>query len=138
MNRGAKGFTLIEVLIAVAIVGILTSIALPLYNQYVLRARLTEAFAALGGVQPSAEQFWLNNRTFEHFSGVPADTVNFTYALSDATASTYKVTATGIGKVTGFVYTINHSGARATTSVPNGWTTSTSCWVDRKGGLCTQ
>ena len=47
-----KGFTLIEVMITIAIVGILTAVALPLYSDYVIRGRLTEAFTALGGAQP--------------------------------------------------------------------------------------
>jgi type IV pilus assembly protein PilE len=149
MTRRAAGFTLIEVLIAVAIVGILLAVALPSYSAYVIRARLTDAFAALGGVQLSAEQYWSNNRTYVGFDTIPAtgprppdrmppDTTNFTYALSGATASAYTVTATGIGPAAGFKFTIDQSGKRATTVVPTGWTTNDSCWVDRKGGLCTQ
>jgi type IV pilus assembly protein PilE len=143
MNRQARGFSLIEILVAVAIVGILTAIAIPAYGSYVLRTRLTEAFAGLAGVQPNAEQYWANQRTFvgldtETPSRMPPTSSNFTYALSNASASSYTVTATGQGPAAGFVYTIDQSGARATTSVPTGWTASTSCWVDRKGGLCTQ
>jgi type IV pilus assembly protein PilE len=140
MSRTARGFTLIEVLITVVIVGILTAVALPSYNNYVIRARLAEAFGALGGVQINAEQFWGNNRTYAGFDRVPVATNNFTYALSGETASAYLVTATGIGPVAGFVFTINQAGARATTGVPatGGWTTNATCWVDRKGGLCTQ
>jgi type IV pilus assembly protein PilE len=136
MKRVTRGFTLIEVMIAVAIVGILTAIALPQYRDYVTRARLGEAFSALSAVQPSAEQYWSNNRTFANFDNLPANTTNFTYALSNSSASTYTVTATGIGKAAGFVFTINQSGTRATTA--GAWGTSTSCWIERKGGACIQ
>lgn len=137
MRRVAKGFTLIEVMITIAIIGIAMSIGLPQYRDYVTRTRLTEAYSGLQGVQPAAEQFWSNNRTYVAFDRLPTS-VNFTYALSGATTSAYTVTATGTGPVNGFVYTINQNGVRATTASPTGWGTSTSCWVDHKGGACTQ
>ena len=135
MNQLKKGFSMIELLIALAIIGIITAVALPQYKDYVTRARLTDAFTGLAGVPPAAEQFWSNNRPFV---GLPAPTAtaNFTFAVSGTTTSAYTVTATGIAQAGGFVFTINQSGARATTSVPSGWTTNGTCWVDRKSGQC--
>jgi type IV pilus assembly protein PilE len=141
MKRIQEGFTLIEVMITVAIVGIAMAVAVPTYSDYVLRGRLNEAFTALGGAQPSAEQFWSNNRTYAGYDAAtsfPTATPNFTYALSNATASTYTITAAGRAKASGFAYTINESGTRATTASPTGWGTNASCWVDRKGGACTE
>lgn len=138
-KRIQQGFTLIEIMISVAIVGILLAVAVPAYSDYVTRGRLSEAFTALGGAQPAAEQYWANNRTYVNFDGsasFPGATPNFTYAISNATVSTYTLTATGKGKMDGFVYTVNESGGRATTGSPTGWGTSTTCWVDRKGGAC--
>lgn len=135
----AAGYTLVEVMITVAIIGILSAVAVPAYTDYVTRGRLAEAFTALGLAQASAEQFWANNRTYAGFdeaSAFPAASANFTYALSGASTSAYTITATGQGKADGFVYTINQSGAKATTGAPTGWGTSTTCWVDRKGGAC--
>lgn len=139
MKRIQNGFTLIEIMISVAIVGILMAVALPAYSDYVTRGRLSEAFTALGSAQPAAEQFWSNTRTYVGFDGAstfPANTGNFTYALSGATVSAYVVTATGVGKMNGFVYTLDQNGTRATTGSPAGWGTSASCWVDHKGGSC--
>jgi len=139
MQRVQKGFTLIEIMVSVAIVGILMAVAIPAYSDYVIRGRLSEAFTALGGAQPAAEQFWSNNRTYIGFGtagSFPTPTSNFTYALSGATASSYTLTATGIGKMGGFVYTIDQNGTHATTGSPAGWGVSASCWVDHKGGAC--
>jgi type IV pilus assembly protein PilE len=132
-----------DILVALAIVGIMTAIAVPAYSGHVLRTRLAEAFAGLAGLQPNAEQFWASNHTFagldqESTSRMPADSANFTYTLSNATASTYTVTATGRGAATGVTFTFDQSGSRATTAVPSGWTASSSCWIDRKGGQCVQ
>ena len=141
MKRKSRGFTLIELLTTVAIVGILTAVALPAYQSYVQRARLSEAFAGLGGVQLSTEQYWSNNRTYVGFSnanGLPAATANFSYALTVGTVSAYTVTASGLGNMAGFAYTIDQAGNRVTTAAPTGWVLSGTCWVDRKSGACTQ
>lgn len=140
-KHGNNGFTLIEVMVTVLIVGILSAVALPSYRDYVLRSRLTEAFAALGTAQPSAEQFWSNGRTYQNFDeahGLPKASSNFSYVLSGATASAYTITATGKGPTAGFVYTIDQNGTRATTGTPTGWTANASCWSDRQDGSCTQ
>jgi type IV pilus assembly protein PilE len=136
MRRREAGFTLIEVLIAVVLVGILSAVAIPSYSSYVMRGRLTEAFSSLSAMQPKAEEFWSNNRTYAGLP-LPAATANFSYT-ADLTASSYTVTATGAGPATGFTYTIDQNGNRATTVVPSGWTANPSCWVDRKGGKCVQ
>lgn len=139
MQRAQRGFTLMEVLITIVIVGILSAVAIPQYTQYVTRSRTAEAFSALGAAQAAAEQFWSNTRSYANFDTsptFPTATPNFTYALSSADQSGYKITATGRAKMAGFTYTIDQSGTRTTTATPS-WGTSTSCWVDKKGGLCT-
>ncbi|MDB5746332.1 MAG: prepilin-type cleavage/methylation protein [Massilia sp.] len=132
------GFTLIELMVTVVIIGILSAIAVPSYGKYVLRTKLTDAYSGLAGVQPLAEQHWANNRTFEEFSGVPAATDSFSFAVASASATAYTVTATGRSAAAGFVFTIDQNGRRATTAVPAGWTTSDSCWVRDKGAVCSQ
>lgn len=143
-TSGSKpaGFTLIELMIVVAVIGILGAIALPAYGNYVMRARLTEAFTGLASVQTSAEEYWSNKHTYVDFekdtpARMPPDGENFTFSYSGATDSAYTVTATGRGKASGFTYTIDQGGKR-TSSGPTGWGSSTSCWIDRKGGLCVQ
>jgi type IV pilus assembly protein PilE len=136
--KPAAGFTLIELLITVVIVGTLTAIAVPAYGGYVLRTRLTDAYSALAGLQPAAEQHWSNTSSYTGFAGLPANTDYFTFALASASATAYSVSATGQGSAAGFVFTIDQNGRRATTAAPTGWPTSTSCWVRDKSGNCSQ
>lgn len=143
MNKRQAGFTLIELMIAIAVVGILTAIALPSYNGYMMRARLSEAFTGLAGVQPRLEQHWSNTRSYAGFDSVtpspmPASSANFTFVLSAADAGAYVVTARGRNAASGFAFTIDQNGNRVTTAVPSGWTARDNCWVDRKEGLCAQ
>jgi len=132
------GFTLIELLITVAIVGILSAVAIPTYGSYVLRTRLTDAFSGLAGVQPLAEQHWSNTNSYTGFAALPPNTENFNFAVASATDTAYSITATGKNAALGFVFTIDQNGQRATTGVPTGWTAKTTCWVSDKGGKCSQ
>jgi len=143
MQQRQSGFTLVELMIVVAIVGILSAIAVPSYNSYVMRARLVEAHGVLASTQNKLEQYWTNNRKYEDFdkegaSLMPDGGLNFDYSLEDATVSAYTLIATGKDAAAGFVYTIDQAGKRATTAAPDGWETSDECWVDRKDGSCTQ
>ena len=143
MNKRQAGFTLIEIMITVVVIGILTAIALPSYNGYLMRARLTEAFSGLAAVQPKMEQHWSNTRSYVDFDAealaqMPKDSEHFTFELTSATASAYVLTATGQGAAAGFVFTIDQNGNRATTGTPDDWTGSETCWVDRKEGTCAE
>jgi len=147
-NRSrSPGFTLIEVMITVAIVAILAAVALPSYRDYVLRSKLVEAKTNLSDMRTRLEQYFLDNRTYPtggclaYASGpapagkiyLPANIKNFAIACPTLTASTYTVTATGLN----FTFTINENNVRATTAVPTGWSLpSTNCWVSRKNGDC--
>ncbi|GAB1392449.1 hypothetical protein MASR1M60_06120 [Rhodocyclaceae bacterium] len=138
--RAVRGFSLIELMIVMAIIAILTSIALPAYNDYVIKGKLVEAHGELAAMRTKLENYLLDNRTYD-CSGVAALPTNgryFTYACSNLSASTYTVTATGVAAqgTGGFVYTINQANVRATTAVPSGWTANPACWVTKKAGTC--
>src|SRR5471032_976111 len=112
MKKIQTGFTLIEIMISVVIVGILMAVALPAYSDYVTRGRLTEAFSTLGAAQPAAEQYWSNGRDYTNFgtsSGVTAPVPIFTLVLSDAITSICTFVTMGTGKMAGFAYTIDQN-----------------------------
>jgi type IV pilus assembly protein PilE len=142
------GFTLIEVMITVAIVAIIAAIAVPSYADYVMRSRLVEAKSGLAEMRTRLEQHFLDNRAYPTACVAPAsgpagagkvylpgDAKYFAFAC-DLTATTYTVTASGTGPMAGFAFTIDQANARKTTKVPAGWTASDTCWVSRKNGEC--
>lgn len=137
-NKFSKGFTLIELMVVVAIIGILAAIALPAYRDYILRGQLTEGVTQMADMRVKLEQYFQDNRTYVGacaagtLAPLPTDLRNFTVTCPTLTASTYIVNAVGLG----FTYTINQANARNTTSVPTGWTTTSGCWVVKKSGDC--
>ena len=149
----AAGFTLIELMIVVAIIAILAAIAVPIYSNYITRSKLTEAQDNLSTLRVAMEQYFQDNRQYTPASssstastcGVSMPTATtgsagagmakyFSYSCT-ATASTYTITATGnTGTPTAnFAFTIDNNNNRGTTSA-NGWyTVPASCWVTSKG-----
>ncbi|AQQ44282.1 hypothetical protein A8E81_10700 [Burkholderia cenocepacia] len=56
-----KGFTLIELMVTVAIVGILAAIAFPAYQDYVIRAQVSESLQLVGGLQADIQEYYAEN-----------------------------------------------------------------------------
>lgn len=131
VNVFQKGFTLVELMIVVAIIGILASVALPNYTEYVKRGKLAEATSAIADGRVKMEQFFQDNRTYAG-GPCPANTSNFTIACTTPTATTYTITASGTGNVAEFTFGIDQANAR-TSSISG---TAKSCWVKGTGGAC--
>jgi type IV pilus assembly protein PilE len=144
----AAGFTLIELMIVVAIIAILAAIALPIYSDYITRGKLTEAQNNLSSLRVLMEQYFQDNRTYLATGGtgcgvtMPTTTSSngassiakyFTYTCT-AASSTYTITATGaVTQTANFTFTIDYNNTRTTTNA-NGWyTTPATCWVTAKG-----
>lgn len=106
-----KGFTLIELMVTMAILGIIASIALPAYTGYIKAAKLQEGKRNLASLRLAEEEFFLENNTY--FGGLNTadlaskskglwsatngsnNAVNFNY-VATGTTSTWNATATGL------------------------------------------
>ena len=140
-----SGFTLMELLITVAIIGILAAVAVPSYRDYVRRGQLPEATAALSDYRVKMEQYFQDNRNYgngacANGANAPAwnaftSTPHFSFSCS-TTGQAYTITATGAsGQAVGHVYTITDTGAQATTKYKGADVSGKACWLI-KGDEC--
>jgi len=127
-------------MVVVAIIGILAAIAMPSYNDYVIRGKTPDAISALSNKSVAMEQFFQDNRTFLGAPGCTADSSNrvFDFSCSAQTATTFTLQAVGKGTMAGFTYTVNQQNVRTTAAVPTGWSAPSpnTCWAIRKDGAC--
>ena len=131
------GFTLIELMIVVAVIGILAAIAIPNYSDYIKRGKAAEATSNLATLRVKMEQHFQDNRTYIGGACSPTSGAQyFTYTCSAApTATAYTLKATGITAegMANFEFTLNQSNTK--TSKFDG-TVGTTCWLTKKGGTC--
>lgn len=140
--RAPQGFTLIELMVAVAMVAILAAVAMPNYREHVLRSQITDATQALADARAAMEQHYLNQRSYT--SGPCATAVvvgTFTVTCpTTPTAETYQITATGSQVTAGFTFAIDHHGSHQTLALPAGWGSVPAgghpCWIGRKDQTC--
>jgi type IV pilus assembly protein PilE len=147
-TRRLHGFTLTELMIVVAIVGVLASIAVPSYRSYVVRANRADAQKALLVMAQAMERYFVANNTYlvctpsctpsvGNAQSPETGTAVYNITLSAATATTYTLTATpvatGTNKNDGCLQ-IDNTGLRSW----NGTQSTTGCassypkaWTDR-------
>ena len=143
----SRGFTLIEVMMAVAIVGILAAVAFPSYRDYITRGQLTDATNGLATLRAQMERHFQDNRTYAttgtfvtpcaSTDAAPRTFGPFVVSCAGTpTANNFNLQAVGSGRVSGFTFTINETDVRATTAAPSGWNTCTSQWLTKRGQAC--
>lgn len=142
-RRPQQGFTLVELMVVVAVMAILAGVSVASYRRYALRANRTEARIALLAIQTGQEKFYLQNNQYAQTLGqviaappaglgVALDATGATpgghylVSFTAATATTYTVQAVATGTqvkddAACLTYTVNQMGV--TTPAP-----STTCW----------
>lgn len=146
---GKRGFTLIEVMITVAIVAILAAVALPSYREYILRGQIVDATSGLAAMRADMERHFQDNRTYATAGAfttpcavTPASRRQIgSFTLScdgDPTATAFTIQAVGSGTTSGFTYKVNQSNQRSSAApTSSGWTsTCSSAWITKKGQTC--
>lgn len=146
------GFTLIEAMITVAIIAIMAAIALPSYNEYVIRSKLTEATTTLADLRVKLEQYYQDNRTYSSTAtacpglampGAPSVKF-FTFTCNSGSSGNeqnFTLTASnvanlGLGAAGLYEFTINQSNVRTTTAFPAAIGLPKSCWISKKDESC--
>lgn len=152
--RRDRGFTLIELMITVAIVAILASVAYPSYQDYIRRGQLPEAFSYLSDYRVKLEQYYQDHRNYGEAAGTdcanaagapswanfnpPGTDERFTYScqLTSATNNQgYTLTARGtVGLTVGNDYTLTHDNLKKTIKYKN-TVVDKQCWL-AKGSEC--
>lgn len=140
--RQQNGFSLIELMIVVAIIGILASVAIPNYNEYLVKSRITDAVGALASMQVKMEQHFLDTRDYSSactatsVAPKPTNSNYFDFTCTLPSATTYQIDAVGKNSMLGFTYRITQTG-KSTVALPSGWTLpSAGCFALNKGGGC--
>jgi type IV pilus assembly protein PilE len=141
---GRRGFTLLELLIAVAVVGLLAAVAYPSYTAYVRRGKIAAALGELSAVRVRLEQYYQDNRNYGSTAtacGVPMPSAPaFQFSCNwgpGGTSQSFLVTATGqaSGGMAGYAYTVDQADQQKTVQF-DGAAVDAGCWVKKQGEAC--
>ena len=140
-----NGFTLIELMIVVVVIGLLAAIAIPNYTDYVTRGKIPDATSGLAAKRVRVEQYYQDTRSYVGAPDLAADAATSQYfdfagVAADGPPQTFTLTATGKASMTGFTFTVNQANARTSTVsaalVAKGWADGAGCWIRSKAGAC--
>ncbi|WP_052417656.1 type IV pilin protein [Cellvibrio mixtus] len=124
-----RAFTLIELMIAVAIVAILAAIAFPAYTSYIAKSEIRSAQADLLALSLNFENRYQRTLVYPtltaaekankagiqgYFKGWTTSTSNFEFKVDESSASVYKISAVGSGRQTGCTISLNYKNERTT------------------------
>ncbi len=158
-KKASRGFSLVELMVVVMIIGALAAIAMPQYDSYVARGRLAEGMSLLSELQLRQEQYYQDNRAYVNGMAprVAGQYWGGTCTTSATTTPNQLFTCTATPTATsgiGYVFSVDQGGSKTTvlTSAPGstpvaGWVMPTispsltpatfvSCWIKTKNGTC--
>ena len=136
------GFTLIELMIAVAIVGILAAIAYPSYADHVRRGKISAALGEMSATRVRLEQYYQDHRNYGSSAtgcGVALPSApGFAFRCawgSGGTSQSLLLTPPGQEPMARYVYTVNEADQQATPRF-EGQAVNAACWIKRRGDAC--
>lgn len=131
MRRSNRGFTLIEIMIVIAIIGIVLTISIPSYNEYVKKDRRAEVVSLLSEQAQSLERFYTKNNVYTGITGLSAgnDFYTLTPTITDQTFLLTAARKTGTAMATDKCgdFTLTNTGVRSMNNATTGLTTK-DCW----------
>ena len=115
--KSKKGFTLVELMIVVVIVGILASVAVPMYRTNVKKAMASEGVALMGTVRTAQRVYFAEHQTYcasANVADLGVDTSGNKYfasfSITTATGAAFTATTTGTGDASSITVTIDQDG----------------------------
>lgn len=138
-----RGLTLIELMIVVALVGIISAVAIPNYRDYIVRGQIVEGQAALENLRAEMERYFQDNRTYATVASFTSPCAELPFLdhfqLScdvEPDGTKFLLQAVGKGSVSNFTFTVDERNRKSTTSVGKGWNTCSRKWMKKKGETC--
>ncbi|MFJ2487218.1 type IV pilin protein [Pseudomonas sp. NPDC087639] len=131
MRRSNRGFTLIEIMIVIAIIGIMLTIGIPSYTEYVKKGRRAEVVSLLSEQAQSLERFYTRNNLYTGITGLSAgnDFYTITPTITDQTFLLTATRKSGTAMATDKCgdFTLTNTGVRSMSNATTGLTTK-DCW----------
>ncbi len=139
-----SGFSLIELMVALAIGAIVAATAIPAYREHVMRSHIPEATSGLLLTAMRLEQYYQDHRSYrkdDDCAVVMPASGRFSFRCKPGDdGQSFLLTATGAtGELMqGFAFTLDQAGNAQTIELPDGWGDKPplKCWITRKGAKC--
>jgi len=114
VTKSGGGFTLIELMIVVAIIGILAAIAIPMYSDYTIRAQVAEGLNLVGGAKTAVNEFYSDK------GRLPPSNSSAGLVSASSITGRYVSSINVVGGTTKGLITISFNTAKANTTIKNG------------------
>lgn len=148
INNRKNGFTLIEIMIAVAIIGILTTVSLPIFKNYRERAVISEGLSFMKRAEQIINQYYQDNRTFgaagssnnvcstNKMLTITRDLPDYRGGINcNVTNSGNSISITARSS-SGWTFSLDEQGNKSMTSTAQGYGSPPNCWIKNTDLSC--